>query len=369
MTLHSLFGPTNFGAVRLPNRIVMAPLSRMRSSPNGIPQAMASVYYAQRASAGLIIAEGTSVALHAEGFPQMPGIYTREQVAAWRRVTDAVHGAGGRMALQIVHHGRTSHSSYGAIPVGPSAVSAGGHVYTPTFEPAPHEVPRALDEAELPGIIDAFRTGAGAALDAGFDAVEIHGANGYLLDQFLQDNSNLRSDGYGGSVDNRARLLLEVVDAVGREIGLDRTGVRLSPLGLFNGVADSDPVSTFTHAIGKLNERKIAWLHLIEPRASTIGLGDALHEGIPGNAVRFRAHFDGPLISAGGYTGVSASQAIEAGHADAVAFGRSFIANPDLVERLLEQGPLNAYDRATFYGGGVEGYTDYPLRTGTPATV
>jgi N-ethylmaleimide reductase len=360
MTIDALFSPIQMGAVNAPHRVFMAPLTRMRSTPSGVPLPLASIYYAQRADAGLIIGEGTSIGLHAEGFPCMPGLYTPEQVAGWRQITDAVHAAGGRIAAQIVHHGRTSHSSYGAQPVGPSAISAGSVVYSPSFTPEAHEVPHALSTGEIGLIVRQFARAANLAIDAGFDAVEIHGANGYLVDQFLQDGSNQRTDEYGGSVEHRTRFLLEVVDAVSGVIGSERTGVRLSPFGAFNGVRDSDPASLFSHAIAKLDTRNIAWLHLIEPRASTIGLADDVHENGTGNAVLFRQHFRGSLIAAGGFTAQSGANLVREGFADAIAFGRSFLANPDLPKRFRAGSPLNAYDRTTFYGGGDVGYTDYP---------
>lgn len=363
MNTDVLFAPLRLGALSLPNRVVMPGLTRMRCDAAGVPQPMAATYYAQRASAGLIITEATAISVNGHGYPQMPGIYTPKQMAGWRAVTHEVHAAGGRIALQIVHHGRWSHSSYNpdrSLPVAPSAIAPPGHAYTPAFQPVPYETPRALETDELPGIVEAFRQAARNAIAAGFDAVEIHGANGFLLDQFLQDGSNHRTDAYGGSVENRSRLLLEVVDAVGDAIGFDRTAVRLSPHGNLGGLSDSDSVPHFTFVIRDLSRRSLAYLHLIEPRASSVGFADDASVDSADNASLFRHVFEGPMITAGGYTTAMAIAAIEAKAADAVAFGRMFIANPDLPERIRKGAPLNAFDRATAYGGGAHGYTDYP---------
>lgn len=364
MSIENLYSPLQLGALELPHRIVMAPLTRMRSAKGGVPTALSAEYYAQRASAALIISEATGVSVQAMGYPNMPGLYSGEQIAGWRVVTDAVHAKGGRIIAQIVHSGRTSHSSYspeGDVPVAPSALSpVGGQAFTPDFSLVPFEIPRALDIDELPGIINDFRQAAENALAAGFDGVEIHSANGYLLDQFLQDNSNLRDDAYGGSIAGRALLLLDVVDSIAQAIGADRVGVRLSPSGNFNDMQESDPTGLFTYVIEALSVRGIAYLHLIEPRASSVGLGDDLSFDVANNARLFRRLFNGPVISAGGYTALSGSEAIAAGDADAIAYGRMFIANPDLAARFRSGADLNAYDRNTFYGGAELGYTDYP---------
>lgn len=359
-----LFEPLALGRLRLPNRIVMAPTTRMRAGPGLVPTALNALYYGQRASAGLIVTEATGIAPEAHGYPNMPGVYTRSQITGWRAVTDRVHECGGRVVLQIVHHGRWSHSSYsadGRAPVAPSAIAPPtGFAVSAAGDYLPFETPRALRSDELPGIVQAFKQCALNALDAGFDGVEVHGANGFLLDQFLQDSANARNDAYGGSFTNRARLLLEVVDAASAAIGSDRLGVRLSPYGNLGGLSDSDPVGLFSHVITALAARNLAYLHMIEPRASSAGLGDDASVDAADNAQTFRALYPGCVISAGGYVRDSALAAVASGKADAIAFGRSFIANPDLVERLREGSTLNRYDRDTFYGGGERGYTDYP---------
>jgi N-ethylmaleimide reductase len=363
MSNETLFRPLNLGALRLPSRIVMPPLTRMRAGPGGVPTPLNAEYYAQRASAGLNIAEATAISVQGHGYPQMPGIHTAAQIAGWRLVTDAVHAQGGRIALQIVHHGRWSHSSYnpdGSLPVAPSAIAAPGKAYTPTFEQLPYETPRALERREIPQIIDDFRRAARHARDAGFDAVEIHAANGFLLDQFLQDGSNRRTDAYGGTIEKRARLLFEVVDGVSGEIGADRVGVRLGPNGNLGGLSDSDTVPHFSYVIRKLSECDIAYLHLIEPRASSVGLADDASVDSADNASLFRQLFDGPMITAGGYTPAMGGVVVEHGLADAVAFGRMFIANPDLPNRIRLSAALNGFDRSTAYAGDAHGYTDYP---------
>lgn len=365
----TLFDPLIAGDFHLPNRIVMAPLTRMRSKqPGNIPHELNATYYAQRAEAGLIISEATQVCQQGQGYPGTPGIHSAEQVAGWKLVTDAVHAAGGRIVLQLWHVGRISHSSHqpdNALPVAPSAIAAeNSGTMTADWKPTPILTPRALETEEIPGIVEAFAHGARLAKEAGFDGVEVHGANGYLLDQFLQDGSNKRTDRYGGSIENRARLLLEVVDAVVAVWGAGRVGVRLSPYGTFNDVSDSDPVALFTHVLSQLSARSIAFVDLIEPRSSSAGARDTILEGRPDVAELFRSSFKGVLISAGGYTPDSAAETVSLGKADAVSFGRLFIANPDLPSRIAAHAPLNRYDRATFYGGGEKGYTDYPRLEG-----
>ncbi len=358
----TLFAPLTLGDLTLPNRIFLAPLTRMRAAPGNVPHALNATYYAQRASAGLIISEATQVSPQGLGYPNTPGIHSAEQVTGWRQVTDAVHAKGGRMFLQLWHVGRISHSSLqpgGALPVAPSAIAAKGDAVTPSGM-KPFETPRALELAEIPGLVESYRQGAQNAKDAAFDGVEVHGANGYLLDQFLQDGSNRRTDGYGGSIENRARLLLEVIDAAIAVWGAHRVGVRLSPYGTFNDMHDSDPVALFTHVLGQLAARGIAYVHLIEPRATSAGGSDEVNADAPLTTALFRQTFPGVLIGAGGYTLDSARAAVEGGTVDAVAFGRLFIANPDLPRRFETGAPLNRYDRKTFYGGGAKGYTDYP---------
>lgn len=360
----TLFDSLKLGDLTLPNRLVMAPLTRMRSrQPGNIPHSLNATYYAQRASAGLIVSEATQVSQQGQGYPATPGIHTAEQTAGWRLVTDAVHQAGGRIFLQLWHVGRISHSSHqpdGGMPVAPSAITPSGGTFSADWKQVAFETPRALELNEIPGIVEDFRHGAQNAKDAGFDGVEVHGANGYLLDQFLQDGSNQRTDSYGGSIENRARLLLQVVDAAIEIWGAGRVGVRLSPFGTFNDMHDSDPIALFTYVLRQLSVRGVAYVHLIEPRSSAAGSMDKVIEDAPDTAQLFRQAFNGVLISAGGYSPESAKQAVQSGQADAIAFGRLFIANPDLVERVRAGAALNPYDRATFYGGDEKGYTDYP---------
>jgi N-ethylmaleimide reductase len=361
--VEALFSPLRIGAITMPNRIVMAPLTRMRAGVEHVPTELNVAYYAQRASAGLIIAEGTAITAEAHGYPNAPGIYTDAQISGWQAVCEAVHTRGGRIVLQLQHNGRNSHSSLipgGKLPVAPSAVAPTTPAFTSESKPVPAETPRALETSEIPLLVEDFRSAALNAMDAGFDAVELQAANGHLVEQFLEDGTNKRSDGYGGSIESRARFLLDVVDAIAASVGRERLGVRLSPFGHYAGICDGAPLELFTFVIDQLNARKLAYLHLIEARGSELGLSDEIHEDAPDNAALFRPNIDGPLISAAAYTPTTAVEAIERGTADAIGFGRSFIANPDLVRRIAEARPLNTADRATFYGGGAEGYTDYP---------
>jgi N-ethylmaleimide reductase len=356
------FTPLRLGALQLPNRVVMAPLTRMRAGADNAPTALNAEYYAQRASAGLIISEGTAVSPQAQGYPSSPGIYTAEQIAGWRCVTDAVHTAGGRMFMQIQHCGRNTHSSLlpaGTLPVAPSPIPSNLPGFTKDFQQVPIEIPRALETTEIPAIVGTFRQAALNAIEAGFDGVELQGANSHLIEEFLEDGTNQRTDSYGGSKQNRVRFLLDIVETVTSAIGPDRVGVRLSPFGQYGGIRDSNPLELFTFVIQELDERHISYLHLVEAKGSEMGLTDELHEDAVNNAALFRDLFNGPLLSAAAYTPESAALAIENNHADAIAFGRLFIANPDLVRRIKESLPLNAPDRSTFYGGGEHGYTDY----------
>jgi N-ethylmaleimide reductase len=365
MSNETLFSPLKLGAIQLPNRIIMAPLTRMRASAANVPTALNAEYYAQRSSAGLIISEGTAISPQAQGYPHAPGIYTAAQIAGWRNVTDGVHARGGRIIMQIAHNGRNSHSSLvpdGAPPVAPSAILSTIPALTNDFQQVQGEIPRALETSEIATIVGTFRQAALNAIEAGFDGVELQGANSHLIEQFLENGTNQRTDAYGGPQENRARFLLEIVDEVSAAIGADRLGVRLSPFGQYGGIHDSNPLELFTYVIGELSKRRIGYLHLIEARGSEIGLTDELHENAQNNAVLFRSAFQGPLLSAAAYTPESAAEAIGSKHADAIVFGRLFIANPDLVERIKENRPLNAPDRSTFYGGGYHGYTDYTSR-------
>ncbi|MFN4894256.1 MAG: alkene reductase [Pseudomonadota bacterium] len=359
----TLFDPLTAGMLPLKNRIVMAPLTRMRSrQPGNVPQELNAKYYAQRASAGLIISEATQVSQQGQGYPATPGIHSDEQVAGWRLVTNAVHKAGGLIVLQLWHVGRISHRSHqpnGDLPVAPSAIQPSGGTYSADWQPVPFDTPRALETEEIAGIIADFRLGAENAKRSGFDGVEVHGANGYLLDQFLQDGSNKRTDIYGGTIKNRARLLLEIVDQAVEVWGAGRVGVRLSPYGTFNDMKDSDPVKLFSYVLEQLSARGIAYAHIIEPRSSLAGGQDGQVQNAPEARRVFRNAFKGVLLSAGGYSRAEALSVVEDGTVDAVAFGRLFISNPDLPRRLEQGADLNAYDRSTFYGGGEKGYTDY----------
>ena len=363
MSLEILFEPLRLGAIMLRNRIIMAPMTRMRAGIGHAPTSLNAEYYSQRASAGMIVTEGTAVSPQAQGFPNAPGIYTAQQITGWRAVVDAVHSRGGTIVMQIAHNGRNSHSSLlpdGVLPVAPSAVPPNIPAFTSEFLAVTAEVPRALEEDELPGIVSEFRQAASNALDAGFDGVEIQGANGHLIEQFLENGTNHRSDSYGGPKENRGRLLFEVVAAVTATIGADRLGVRLSPFGRYAGIYDSNPLELFTYVVRELSKRHIAYLHLIEARGSEVGLTDQLNNGTLNNAALFRPAFAGPLITAAAYTPESGAEAIRMGHADGIAFGRSFVANPDLPERIRHGAAITPFDRGTAYGGGAHGYTDYP---------
>jgi N-ethylmaleimide reductase len=347
--------------------VVLAPLTRLRSSqPGDIPNALNATYYRQRASeGGLLISEATQISPLGKGYPAAPGIHSAEQIEGWKLVTNAVHAKGGYIFLQLWHVGRMSHSSLhpeAGLPVAPSAIAPqdGSKAMTADFQQVPFETPRALALEEIPSIVAEYRKAAKKAKLAGADGIEIHSANGYLLDQFLQDRSNKRTDIYGGSIENRARLLLEVVDAIVEVWGKARVGVRLSPFGTFLDMADSDPVALFTYVLHQLSNRGIAYVHLVEPRVGNAGADAPINGNAPRTSETFRKAFNGILISAGGYSAETAEQAIAKHLADAIAFGRLFIANPDLPKRLELKSPLNAYDRSTFYGGTEKGYTDYP---------
>jgi N-ethylmaleimide reductase len=357
--------PFQLGPFRLAHRIVMPPLTRMRAGrANGVPSPLAATYYGQRATeGGLIIAEATQISQQGQGYPQTPGIYTPDQIAAWRTVTQAVKNRGGIIFLQLWHVGRISHSAFqkdAALPVAPSAIRPAGNAFTPDFRRVPHETPRALEFDEIPQIVADYRRAAENAKLAGFDGVEIHAANGYLLQQFLEDKTNHRTDRYGGSIENRARLLFEVLDAVSDVWPIDRVGVRLSPFSHVGDVADSEPMGLYTFVIKGLALRKLGFLHLIEARVRA-GLVDQTDDAAPQSvATLLRPLFPGPFIVSGGFTADTAEQALAEGTADLVAFGRAFIANPDLPRRLALRAQLNAPDRSTFYGGTERGYTDYP---------
>jgi N-ethylmaleimide reductase len=352
----TLFDSYTLGTIPLANRIVMAPLTRNRAVEGMVPSPFAAEYYAQRASAGLLIAEATQVSQQGQGYQDTPGIYSDAQVAGWRVVTDAVHAAGGKIFLQLWHVGRISHTDLqpnGGAPVAPSAIRAEAKTYVGgTFVDTSE--PRALELDEIPGIVEDFRRGAANAIRAGFDGVEVHGANGYLLDQFAKDGANHRTDAYGGSIENRARLMLEVTKAVVAEVGAERTGIRISPVTPANGVSDSNPQPLFEYIVDALSALDLVYLHVIE--GATGGPRDIA----PFNYGALRRRFANAYMANNGYTLELSNQALAAGEADLIAFGQAFIANPDLVERLRQNAPLNEIHKDTLYGGGAEGYSDYP---------
>ena len=364
--LPHLFSSLQLGDVGLAHRVIMAPLTRMRASqPGNVPQDMNVEYYSQRATnGGLIITEATQISPQGLGYPGTPGIHSAEQIAGWQKVVNAVHDKGGVIFLQLWHVGRISHSSLhanGALPVAPSAVRPSGNAYTSDGRMVPFETPRALEREDILHIVEDYKSAAQNAQKAGFDGVEIHGANGYLIDQFLRDRTNLREDEYGGSLENRTRFLVQVAQAFLGVWGGGRVGVRFSPFGSFGDMSDSQPEELFSLAVAKMAELGLAYIHLVEPRQDEdhgldISRWDSVHIGSV-----FRNKFPGRIIAAGGYTGESAESAIAAGEVDAVAFGRDFIANPDLPKRLAVGAELNPQHRDSFYGGTEKGYTDYPF--------
>lgn len=369
MTTPALFQPLQLGPYRLGHRVAMAPLTRMRADPGTLAaRALNVAYYAQRATqGGLIIAEASQVTPTGQGSPNTPGVYSDAQVAGWKQVVDAVHAKGGIIFLQLWHVGRASHSSFqpgGVLPVAPSAIAISGKTKSASGEVVNYETPRALETHEIPGVVESYRSGAANALKAGFDGVEIHGANGYLLEQFLQSRSNTRTDRYGGSIANRARLLMEVTDAVAGVWGANRVGVRVSPYGVSNDSGEADPMPLYTHVLERLAGYGLSYIHFVEPRSSGAGRAEVDHQNVPSACELFRPLWPGVLITAGGFTASSANAAVEAGHADIIAFGRSFIANPDLVARVRDGLAFTPYNRATFYGGEAEGYTDYKTYEG-----
>lgn len=351
-----LFTPIKLGRIELNNRIVMAPLTRGRAGDGNVPQDLNAKYYQQRASAGLIITEATAISEMAYGYAGVPGIHTAAQVAGWQKVTNAVHARGGKIVLQLWHAGRISHPSLlpnNVLPIAPAAIKPAGQIFTAQGM-QDFITPRALAVEEIAGVVAEFVQAAQNALDAGFDGVELHAANGYLLDQFLRDSTNTRTDRYGGDPTNRARLLLEVVQNVVNEVGADRVGVRISPVNSFNDINDSNPQALFNYIAKALSVYGLAYLHVTE-------------WGIDGNNlstfdfIKLRKNFNGPYIANFGYDKARANAALAAENADCVSFGALFIANPDLVERFSRDAPLNIADQNTFYGGSEEGYTDYPV--------
>ena len=361
----SLFDPIQVGALSLSNRIAMAPLTRNRS-PGAVPNDLNVTYYEQRATAGLLISEGTPISQQGQGYAQVPGLYLPESIEGWKRVTSAVHHAGGKIAVQLWHVGRVSHTSLqpnGGQPVAPSAIRAKSKTFiinddgTGAF--ADTSEPRALAIEEIPGILEDYRRAARAAIDAGFDAVEIHAANGYLIDQFLRSSANARTDAYGGSIENRIRFAVEVVDTIVKEIGAGRTGIRISPVTPANDISDPDPQPLFNLLVERLAAYDLAFIHVIE------GATGGPRDNLPFDWAGLKAAYNAAGGKAAwmvnnGYDREMAIEAVASGRADIVSFGKPFISNPDLVRRLKENAPLNEADRATFYGGGAEGYTNYP---------
>jgi len=355
-----LFTPVRFGAIELANRIVMSSLTRNRAGPGNVPTDLVAEYYKQRATAGLILTEASPVCPEGHGYPRTPGIYSAEQITGWKKVTKAVHGAGGKIAIQLWHVGRISHPDLqpnGAAPVAPSALRPAGQTFTGSTM-KDFVTPRALETAELPKLVASYVQAAKNAIQAGFDGVEVHAGNGYLLDQFLRSATNQRTDAYGGSKENRARLLLEILEGICAAIGSDRVGIRLSPVTTFNDISDANPQETFEYVVSQLNRFNLAFFDLLQ------GTGGAPKEQwMPFDYERLRAIYKGNLIRNNGYDFASAQQAIKSGAADAIAFGRMMLANPDLVERFRRGAPLNQPDYEKLYTGEEKGYTDYPFLT------
>lgn len=350
-----LFTPITVGDIELPNRIIMAPLTRNRAGKGNVPTDLNALYYAQRATAGLLITEATPVSEMGHGYPATPGIHNPDQVEGWKKVTQAVHDKGGRIFCQLWHVGRISHPSLlpnNTLPVAPSAIKPAGQAFT--YEGLQDFVtPRELTVDELPGIVADYVQATKYALEAGFDGVEVHAANGYLLDQFLRNGTNRRLDNYGGSIANRTRLLREVLEGVIGAIDSERVGVRISPVNPFNDISDTDPQQLFDHVARELSEFGLAYLHVVEG-----GMGGV--DTVPFDFAELRRNFTGLYMANQGYDKARGNEAIAEGRADMVAFGELYIANPDLVERFAEDAPLNQPNRDTYYGGGEEGYTDYP---------
>ena len=358
-----MFTPVKLGSIELKNRLVMAPLTRMRAIDGDVPNPLAKTYYAQRAGAGLIITEATQISLLGKGYPATPGIYSAEQTAEWKEIVEAVHAKAGKIVVQLWHVGRISHSSLHpeqGVPEAPSAIPAAGQTYGADWKLHDYETPKAMTVEDIARLLKEYEVAAMNAKAAGFDGIEIHAANGYLLDQFLQDKTNQRTDEYGGSIENRIRLLGEVIESVSKVYPSDCIGVRLSPYGSFNDMADSDPITLFNAVIQKLNGYQLSYVHMVEPRSTTAGGDDRVDADAPLTSELFRAAYQGKFISAGGYDQAMGEAVLDAGLADAVAYGRLYISNPDLAERFKQGAALNPYDRASFYGGTEVGYTDHP---------
>ena len=366
MAADPLFAPLAVGDLEVRNRVWMAPLTRCRSLlPGHVPWELNAAYYRERASAGLILTEATEIAQEGRGYPGVPGLFTEQQVAGWKKVTAAVHESGGTIVCQLWHVGRASHQAFqpgGRDPVAPSAIAAAGDVHLPDGSKAPYPTPRALDADELPGIVATYRAAAENAKAAGFDGVELHAANGYLIDEFLRNGANKREDQYGGSPENRCRFPLAVLDALIDVWGRGRVGIRVSPLGSFNDMTDSDPLPLYEHLFGELNARGIAFLEIV----GAIHGDEIDHELLDRINAAGRERFGGTLVLNGGYDGEAARAALDAGTCDAITFGTTFLANPDLPRRLAEHAELNESDPNTWYSRGAEGYVDYPSLDGGP---
>ncbi|OQA34951.1 MAG: N-ethylmaleimide reductase [Betaproteobacteria bacterium ADurb.Bin341] len=355
-----LFTPAKFGAIEMANRIVMSPLTRNRAGAGNVPTPLMAEYYRQRATAGLIISEGTPISPQAHGYPRTPGIHTPEQIEGWKVVTAAVHAAGGKIVVQLWHTGRISHPDMqpgNALPVAPSAIRPAGQTFTYTGMKE-FVTPRALETAEIPGLIATYVQAAQNGIAAGFDGVEVHAGNGYLLDQFLRSSTNQRTDAYGGSKENRTRLLLEILAAIGAAIGNDRVGLRLSPVTTFNDISDAAPQETFNTIVSQLNPLKLAFLDILQGTG-----GEPQERWLPFDYAQLRALYSGNLILNNGFDFASGQKAVESGAADAIAYGRLLLANPDLVERFRRGAPLNQPDYSKLYVGEEKGYTDYPFLT------
>ncbi len=363
---NALLASYNLSGLELPNRVIMAPMTRSRAGEGNVPIEMNAEYYKQRASAGLIISEGTQISKQGVGYPWTPGIHSDAQIEGWKKVTEAVHEAGGRIFAQIWHVGRISHPYFhdGELPVAPSALKPEGQAFTPEGM-KDFVTPRALETEEIPGIVEDYRKAAANAIKAGFDGVEIHGANGYLIEQFIKDGTNNRTDRYGGAVENRAHFVFEVIEAVGDEIGYNKTGIRFSPSGTSQGIHDSNVKHTYTYIINQLNDYDLAYIHLMEPMSDISG-----KQNYPKNVTEyFRGVYKGTIITNGNYDRKSGIKAIDNDTADLVAYARLFLANPDLPERFAKDIKLNEPDSDTFYGGDEEGYTDYPFMKENEAAV
>ena len=358
-----MFTPTSLGSIEIKNRLVMAPLTRMRAISDSVPSTLAAEYYGQRASAGLIITEATQISPLGAGYPATPGIYSSRQAEAWSDIVSKVHAKQGTIVAQLWHVGRISHSSHHmqeGLSIAPSSIAATGQIYGADWRLYNYENPREMTWDDISIVLNEYKLAAQNARACGFDGIEIHAANGYLLDQFLQDKTNQRKDHYGGTIENRLRLLGEVIAECSEVFKSNRIGIRLSPFGTFNDIGDSDPIALFMATVQMLNQRDLAYIHMIEPRSTNACRNDQLDEVAPITSEIFRKAYSGKFISAGGYDRAMGEKVLKEDMADAIAYGRLYISNPDLAERFQTNAVVNSYDRSTFYGGDHAGYTDYP---------